>query len=86
METFWTKGYTDTSPADLAEATGVAEGSLYHSFGSKRQLFGKVLDLFGRTRAEQADEFLSRSPPRTGSATATCSPLCPGRSASPRGA
>ena len=60
METFWTKGYTDTSPADLAEATGVAKGSLYHSFGSKRQLFGKVLDLYGRTRAEQAEEFLSR--------------------------
>ncbi|WP_107468914.1 SDR family oxidoreductase [Streptomyces caniscabiei] len=60
MEAFWTKGYTDTSSADLAEATGVAKGSLYHSFGSKRQLFGKVLELYGRTRAEQAEEFLSR--------------------------
>ncbi|WP_086799911.1 TetR/AcrR family transcriptional regulator [Streptomyces caniscabiei] len=60
MEAFWTKGYTETSPADLAEATGVAKGSLYHSFGSKRQLFGKVLELYGRTRAEQAEEFLSR--------------------------
>ncbi|MEU1192233.1 TetR/AcrR family transcriptional regulator [Streptomyces sp. NPDC005859] len=60
METFWTKGYTDTSPADLAQATGVAKGSLYHSFGSKRQLFGKVLDLYGRTRSVQAEEFLSR--------------------------
>ncbi|MFF9667435.1 TetR/AcrR family transcriptional regulator, partial [Streptomyces althioticus] len=35
METFWTKGYGDTSPADLAEATGVPKGSLYHSFGYK---------------------------------------------------
>ncbi|MFH8658637.1 TetR/AcrR family transcriptional regulator [Streptomyces afghaniensis] len=60
METFWTKGYTDTSPADLAEATGVAKGSLYHSFGSKRQLFGKALDLYGRMQSERAEEFLSR--------------------------
>ncbi|WP_329296841.1 TetR/AcrR family transcriptional regulator [Streptomyces pseudovenezuelae] len=60
MEAFWTKGYTDTSPADLAEATGVAKGSLYHSFGSKRQLFGKVLDLYSRMQAERAEEFLAR--------------------------
>ena len=28
MDTFWTYGYTNTSPAQLAEATGVAKGSL----------------------------------------------------------
>jgi AcrR family transcriptional regulator len=60
METFWPKGYAETSPADLAEATGVAKGSLYHSFGSKRQLFGKALDLYGRMQSERAEAFLSR--------------------------
>ncbi|MGA5817649.1 TetR/AcrR family transcriptional regulator [Kitasatospora sp. NPDC094028] len=60
METFWTKGYAGTSPADLAEATGVAKGSLYHSFGSKRELFTKALDLYGRTGAETVEEFLAR--------------------------
>ncbi|MBD0692503.1 TetR/AcrR family transcriptional regulator [Streptomyces sp. CBMA123] len=60
METFWTKGYTDTSPADLAEATGVAKGSLYHSFGSKRQLFARALDLYDRMGSEITEEFLSR--------------------------
>ncbi|MFJ9773784.1 TetR/AcrR family transcriptional regulator [Kitasatospora sp. NPDC101157] len=60
METFWTKGYTETSPADLAEATGVAKGSLYHSFGSKRQLFARALDLYGRMGSEVTEEFLSR--------------------------
>ncbi|MEU6865594.1 TetR/AcrR family transcriptional regulator [Streptomyces sp. NPDC046876] len=60
METFWTKGYVDTSPADLAAATGVAKGSLYHSFGSKRQLFAKVLDLYGRMCSESTEEALSR--------------------------
>ncbi|MEU6974326.1 TetR/AcrR family transcriptional regulator [Kitasatospora aureofaciens] len=60
METFWTKGYGDTSPADLAEATGVPKGSLYHSFGSKRQLFAKALDLYGRMGAEIAEDLLFR--------------------------
>jgi TetR/AcrR family transcriptional repressor of nem operon len=59
MQTFWTKGYADTSPADLAEATGVAKGSLYHSFGSKRELFGKALDLYGRMGVQLTEEFLS---------------------------
>ncbi|MEE1785036.1 TetR/AcrR family transcriptional regulator [Streptomyces sp. SP17BM10] len=60
METFWTKGYAGTSPADLAEATGVAKGSLYHSFGSKRELFTKALDLYGRLGSEATEEFLAR--------------------------
>ncbi|MFF7989161.1 TetR/AcrR family transcriptional regulator [Kitasatospora xanthocidica] len=60
MEAFWTKGYADTSPADLAEATGVAKGSLYHCFGSKRELFARALELYDRTAAEVTEEFLSR--------------------------
>ncbi|MEY9859806.1 AcrR family transcriptional regulator [Catenulispora sp. GAS73] len=60
METFWSKGYADTSPADLVEATGVAKGSLYHAFGSKRELFGRALDLYCQTGAEVTEEFLSR--------------------------
>ena len=60
MEAFWTNGYAGTSPADLAEATGVAKGSLYHAFGSKRDLFGKALDLYDRIGSETTEEFLSR--------------------------
>ncbi|MFD4602994.1 TetR/AcrR family transcriptional regulator [Streptomyces sp. NPDC058464] len=60
METFWTNGYGGTSPADLAEATGVAKGSLYHAFGSKRELFAKALDLYGRAGSELIEEILSR--------------------------
>jgi AcrR family transcriptional regulator len=58
METFWSKGYAGTSPADLAEATGVGKGSLYHAFGSKRELFGKALDLYGRAGSEMTRDFL----------------------------
>lgn len=60
METFWTKGYAGTSPADLAEATGVAKGSLYNAFGSKRDLFDKALDLYGSTGARLTEEYLAR--------------------------
>jgi len=60
METFWSKGYTDTSPADLVEATGVAKGSLYHSFGSKRQLFDRALDRYSQMQAERAVECLAQ--------------------------
>jgi TetR/AcrR family transcriptional repressor of nem operon len=60
METFWTHGYAGTSPADLAEVTGVAKGSLYHAFGSKRELFGKALDCYDRAGSELAEDLLSQ--------------------------
>ncbi|MFE4638875.1 TetR/AcrR family transcriptional regulator [Streptomyces sp. NPDC056773] len=60
MEAFWTNGYAGTSPADLAEATGVAKGSLYHTFGSKRELFGKALELYARAGSELTEELLAR--------------------------
>jgi TetR/AcrR family transcriptional regulator, transcriptional repressor for nem operon len=60
MEEFWTHGYASTSPAQLAEATGVGKGSLYNAFGSKRQLFDQALARYGRVGAERAGEILSR--------------------------
>jgi TetR/AcrR family transcriptional regulator, transcriptional repressor for nem operon len=60
MEEFWTHGYANTSPAQLAEATGVGKGSLYNTFGSKRQLFDQALARYGRMGAELAEELLSR--------------------------
>jgi TetR/AcrR family transcriptional repressor of nem operon len=60
MEEFWTRGYAGTSPAQLAEATGIGKGSLYNTFGSKRQLFDQALERYGRIGAESAEEILSR--------------------------
>ena len=40
---FWEKGYSKTSMADLVDATGVHKSSLYSTFGSKEELFARVL-------------------------------------------
>jgi len=60
MDTFWTYGYTNTSPAQLAEATGVAKGSLYNAFNSKRELFDRALAHYDRQVSELAGDLLSR--------------------------
>ncbi|MEU6564035.1 TetR/AcrR family transcriptional regulator [Nocardia nova] len=60
MDAFWTHGYANTSPAQLAEATGIGKGSLYNTFGSKRELFERALDRYDRMGAELAAEFMDR--------------------------
>ena len=47
---FASNGYHGTSIDDLLQATGLLRGSLYKAFGSKRNLFEKIL-------AEIADDF-----------------------------
>ncbi|MFD8478502.1 TetR/AcrR family transcriptional regulator [Kitasatospora sp. NPDC059673] len=59
MQVFWTNGYAGSSPAELAEAAGIGKGSLYHAFGSKRELFGRALDAYDRTGTELTEEFLA---------------------------
>lgn len=59
METFWTHGYANTSPAQLAEATGIGKGSLYNAFGSKRALFDQALAYYDRAGTELAAGILA---------------------------
>lgn len=37
-ELLWQRGYSDTSPRDVREASGVGQGSMYHHFPTKRDL------------------------------------------------
>lgn len=60
MDAFWTNGYANTSPAQLAAATGIGKGSLYNAFNSKRELFDRALDRYDVLGSELAEEFLSR--------------------------
>src|SRR5215212_7875521 len=39
LETFWRNGFAATSMIDVAQATGVQRGSLYHAYGDKERLF-----------------------------------------------
>lgn len=46
MQVFWHKGYEATSIEDLLTAMGINRGSLYATFGDKRELFLKAMDLY----------------------------------------
>ncbi len=49
MAAFWSRGYEATSIDDLVQATGIGRGSLYGTFGDKRQLFLAALDHYWNT-------------------------------------
>lgn len=46
MHVFWHKGYEATSMEDLLEAMNLNRGSLYATFGDKRELFIKAMELY----------------------------------------
>lgn len=49
MQVFWHKGYESTSMEDLLGAMDLNRGSLYDTFGDKRQLFLQVVDRYCST-------------------------------------
>jgi AcrR family transcriptional regulator len=52
---FWKKGYEGTTVADLTEAMGIVRPSLYAAFGSKAELFRKVIARYGEKYATVLD-------------------------------
>lgn len=63
MEVFWRQGYRGTTPQDLADAMGVGKGSLYNTFGSKRELFTRALDRYRDQQAVLVDRALEEPGP-----------------------
>lgn len=49
VELFWSKGFADTSIADLCSATGLKPPSIYSAFGSKEGLFKQAVDRYAST-------------------------------------
>lgn len=64
MNAFWSKGYEGTSLLDLTKAMGISRPSLYAAFGSKEQLFLRVLDKYRTEPASYMAHALSRSTAR----------------------
>lgn len=62
LDVFWERGYEGTSLSDLAGAMGIASGSIYAAFGSKEDLFRKVIALYGTTSGEPPRRALREEP------------------------
>ncbi|MDG6106293.1 TetR/AcrR family transcriptional regulator [Dactylosporangium aurantiacum] len=62
LDLFWERGYEGTSLQDLAQAMGVASASIYACFGSKADLFRKVMALYGATSGEPPRRALRNQP------------------------
>lgn len=60
LETFWERGYAATSVNDLLGEMGLNRGSLYGTFGDKKQLFLSVLDKYYEQSAGAIRELLER--------------------------
>jgi len=60
MELFWKKGYNATSMQDMVTCLGINRGSLYDTFGGKKNLFDKSLFLYCSIYQEGTKEFISK--------------------------
>lgn len=60
---FWERGYEATSVADLVDCLGIGRASLYAAFGTKRDLYLRALDRYGKTRSPDPVEVLSQPGP-----------------------
>ena len=58
MEAFWERGYAATSVNDLLEEMGLNRGSLYGTFGDKKQLFLAALEKYDAQRGQALRELL----------------------------
>ena len=58
---FWQQGYEATSVADIAECTGLNKSSLYNTFGSKQELFDRILDRYITNRVEMLAQIVDEA-------------------------
>jgi len=60
MQLFWAKGYAATGMAELQQQMGIGRKSLYDTFGNKRELFIKALQLYSNSEVSQTFRELNK--------------------------
>ena len=60
MDVFWAKGYEGASLSEILEQIGIGKKSLYDTFGNKRSLFHRAMDLYAQTQYGKITSILQR--------------------------
>lgn len=60
LDLFWRRGFGPTSMQDLAQATGVIRGSLYHAYGDKQAIFLRIFERYRERFLAGVGEALSQ--------------------------
>jgi TetR/AcrR family transcriptional repressor of nem operon len=69
LKTFWQQGFEGTNMPQLLDSMGVGRASFYNAFGSKREVFLQILDLYFETvRAHLEGLIADARDPRTAAA------------------
>ncbi|MDN5203091.1 TetR/AcrR family transcriptional regulator [Fulvivirgaceae bacterium BMA10] len=61
VEVFWLKGYEGASTQDLLEAMKLNKGSLYNTFGSKKELFIRSINHYAQEVLTKLDQDVENS-------------------------
>ena len=64
LELFSSRGYHDTTTAQIAKKAGVAEGTIYRHFPSKQQLLNELYRAALRWAAKAVEDLGNTQPPR----------------------
>lgn len=61
LATFWQHGFERTNMPELLDSMGVGRASFYNAFGSKREVFLQILDLYFETVRSYLDGLLAEA-------------------------
>lgn len=62
MEVFWNKGFYHTSMQDLVDGMGINRGSIYDTYGGKKELFDAAFEFHMNQNLHALEEFLKSKP------------------------
>ena len=61
IQVFWNRGYSSSSMTDLVTAMDMRPGSIYATFGSKRELLLESIDRYASIRQEKVERIFQES-------------------------